>query len=152
MHHGMMLEGEQPSAFANIPAWVHILTFLGAVGNQLSTLCVARRRCCGVACHNVDAALLCAGAACNFPVTSCRHNFAHVLPDGAHVGQAPAERVKRDNCPYFLVCIFFSGAREVSACAPAVGHAHLLHGLIMKAWSPTRANRSLARVVLSRAA
>ena len=32
MHHGMMLEGEQPSAFANIPAWVHILTFLGAVG------------------------------------------------------------------------------------------------------------------------
>ena len=32
MHNGMMLEGEQPSAFANIPAWVHILTFLGAVG------------------------------------------------------------------------------------------------------------------------
>jgi hypothetical protein len=32
VHHGMMLEGEQPSAFANIPAWVHILTFLGAVG------------------------------------------------------------------------------------------------------------------------
>ena len=32
VHHGMMLEGEMPSAFANIPWWVHILTFLGAVG------------------------------------------------------------------------------------------------------------------------
>jgi len=32
VHHGMMLEGEQPSAFANIPAYVHVLTFFGAVG------------------------------------------------------------------------------------------------------------------------
>ena len=41
----MMLEGEQPSAFANIPAWVHILTFLGAVGNQLSKHCGLRLVC-----------------------------------------------------------------------------------------------------------